>query len=367
MTHHLRFIHIFTVIYSSKDMSGYLEYRQGNDLNLHELALRLRWSAAAERAATHPHELAEQDMDGLTVLHWVCCNHPPLRLLRAFAEQGKHFQEAACKRDANGMTPLLCACASHAPVNVIAFLARACPNSVSLLDHDGWSALHYVASLGKGHFERVTILSSVFLKINPELASIRDQSRRTPLQSLCDQYSPELRSLYQGYHDSPEMTEEMHKLWSVVEMLVNEMTNSVNTSILRRLLEVPDCPEEVAMISVRMESRQLELPDENGNTALHLALEAKAECMAGYMILEKNGIAATRNFDNETPLCVARRRFDRWRQIHLDLLEGFPEAVPSSGMSESLYPALFERVDGCHNTIFRLLKESPSLFSGEKR
>eukprot|EP00428_Durinskia_dybowskii_P087508 CAMPEP_0170439688 /NCGR_PEP_ID=MMETSP0117_2-20130122/45921_1 /TAXON_ID=400756 /ORGANISM="Durinskia baltica, Strain CSIRO CS-38" /LENGTH=79 /DNA_ID=CAMNT_0010700033 /DNA_START=32 /DNA_END=268 /DNA_ORIENTATION=- len=75
----------------------YQQYKP--ELNLSELAFRLRWSAAAERASTHPHEIAEQDIDGLTVLHWVCCNHPPLRLLRAFAEQTEHFQRAACLQD----------------------------------------------------------------------------------------------------------------------------------------------------------------------------------------------------------------------------------------------------------------------------
>jgi len=265
------------------------------------------------------------------------------------------------------MTPLLCACASHAPTNVITFLAKACPDSVSILDEDGWSVLHYITSLGKGHFERVRILSSLLLRIRPELASIRDELWRTPLQSLCDRYSPELRALYLAYHDSPEMNEKMLKLWSVVELLVNEMTNSVNASIIRRLLDVPDCPEEVAMISVRMEAKELHKLDEKGNTVLHLTLEAKAESLAGFMILEENPTFSARNFDNETPLCVARRSFEAWRQIHLGLLEGFPEAVPSSGMSASLYPALFERLDGCQNTIFRLLRESPSLFAGENR
>lgn len=336
------------------------------ELNLSELALRLRWSAATERAATHPHEIAEQDIDGLTVLHWVCCNHPPLRLLRAFAEQTEHFQRAACMQDVNGMTPLLCACACHAPTSVIAFLARACPASISILDAEGWSVLHYVASLGKGQYERVRFLSSVLLQLKPELATMRDQRRQTPLQSLCSQYSRELRRLYHRYHDNPEMNEEMHKLWSVILMLVNGMSNSVNKSIVRRLLEVPDCPEELAMMSVRIEAGDLDTPDENGNTALHLALEAKAELFASFM-LDENPTISARNSHNETPLCVARRQFDGWRKIHLDLLEAFPEAVPSSEMSVVLYPFLFERIDSCHNTIFRLLKESPSLFGDRNR
>lgn len=331
------------------------------ELNLSELAFRLRWSAAAERAATHPHEIAEQDIDGLTVLHWVCCNHPPLRLLRAFAEQTVHFQRAACLQDVNGMTPLLCACACQAPTTVIAFLARACPAAVSILDAEGWSVLHYVASLGKGQYERVRFLSSTLLKLSPGLATMRDHGRRTPLQSLCSQYSRELRRLYHRYHENPEMNEEMHKLWSVILMLVNGMSNSVNKSIVRRLLEVPDCPEELAMMSVRIEARDLDTPDENGNTALHLALEAKAELFASFMLDEKPTISA-RNSHNETPLCVARRQFDGWRKIHLDLLEAFPEAVPSSQMNVVLYPFLLERIDGCHNTIFRLLKETPCLF-----
>jgi ankyrin repeat protein len=347
-------------------MSGYFEYSYSNDLNLSELALRLRWHAAAERAVTHPHEISEQDMDGLTVLHWVCCNQPPLRLLRAFAAQETYFQEAACKRDANGMTPLLCACACHASTSVIAFLAQTCIKSVSILDQDGWSVLHYVTTLGKGQYERVVFLSTMLFQLRPELVLIRDQRRRTPLQSLCDQYSRELRSLYHGYHESPEMNEEMRKLWSVVEMLVNGMSNSGSKSIVRRLLEISDCPEELAMLSVRMESDKLDTPDEKGNTALHLALEAKAESFASFMLEESPTISA-RNLDYETPLCVARRKFDGWRKIHLDLLEGFPEAIPSSDMSENLYPALLERIDGCHNTIFRLLKESPTLLGNHER
>lgn len=343
-------------------MSVYFE-EYSNDLSLSELALRLRWHAAAERAVSHPHEIAEQDRDGLTVLHWVCCNNPPLGLLRAFAEQKTHFQEAACKRDANGMTPLLCACACHAPTNVITFLAQECPKSVCILDQDGWSALHYVMTLGKGQYERARFLSRMLLQLRPELVSIRDEKLRTPLQSLCDQYSPELHSLYHCYYQCPEMDEEMQKLWSVVELLVNEMSNSVSKSLVSRLLEIPDCPQELAMVSVRMESDKLDSRDEKGNTALHLALEAKAELFASFMLDERPTISA-RNMANETPLCVARRRFDGWRKIHLDLIEAFPEAIPSSGMSDALYPSLFERIDGCHNTIFRLLIESPTLLAG---
>jgi ankyrin repeat protein len=201
------------------------------ELDILDLALRLRWSSVAARAEESLEEIASIDQDGLNVLHWACCNHPSLEIFESIlqvrrGDSHSHSSEsdhqgpcqnkttsnavhiASCEKDSNGMTPLLCACACQAPVPMIAALVNACTESLVITDNDGWTALHYVCCRAKTRDNAVQlahakaeIILATSTSPSASLALTRDVFGRTPLSILCSLFEVELRStyLFRGY------------------------------------------------------------------------------------------------------------------------------------------------------------------------
>jgi ankyrin repeat protein len=330
------------------------------DLNLIELALRLRWSTAAARASRNPKEIEQQDDDGLTVLHWACCNHPPLRFLRELRVQEDFFSRAASIRDMNGMTPLLCACACQASTEIILLLIEACPESALLTDNEGWTALHYLACSSQtmeGTLEHVKFLSKKLLSLYPTLASARDSRQLTPLQALCDTYQRELKRFY--YSTNPVLEGEILVLWDIIHTLVHSSADS-SASMLHRLVSLPQCPIELVMVASRINPVQLIQQDSNGDTPLHLTVASGSHFLSIFLLQKDPTAAGLRNDKGETPLCVARRTLGSWATIHGLLLHAHASAIELIDLHDALYPTILGRTTDCVTTTFEIVRANPA-------
>jgi ankyrin repeat protein len=329
-------------------MEHVLVAEEHDDLTVIELALRLRWRSVVERAQLYPHELAEQDEDGLTLLHWACCNPPPLWVFEALlllpqeeenssniyspnSNSNHHsnnhhshhlrllepMRQAACTKDFNSMTPLHCACACQAPVPIVALLIQACPDCVEICDQDGWTPLHFLTvSVRKeeGVLRYIHELARTLLADHPTLASAQDSSGRTVLEMLCVMYQVELHRFYyfattQQGDLHPKMNDSLKLFWDVVCLLVDShlppcplevtaagaaaiddedttATSSLrSSSILHRLVSFPQCPVELLMCTCRQNPELLTRQDSAGNTPLHLAVHLNAHALERFLVL----------------------------------------------------------------------------------
>jgi ankyrin repeat protein len=331
-------------------------------LNLLELALRLHWSSAAARSSLFPEEIEEQDEDGLNVLHWACCNMPPIRFLQELRVQDEFFERAACTKDAGGMTPLLCACACRASPEVISYLIDACPESVALCDNEEWTALHYLTCCYKnweGTLQDLNVLSKKLLSIHPNLAIARNASQRTPLQTLCDTYQLELQNYYYGANSKVEG--EVLVLWEIIRTFVKQQSLDSTASILHGLMCFPQCPVELLMVASRIHPELLYHRDARGNTPLHLAVAAKFDLLTIFLSQKGPAAAGMRNDKGETPFCIARKTYEQWSKVHGFLLGANPASIGLAELKHSLYPELFSRTTDSANTIFELLRTNPTL------
>jgi hypothetical protein len=332
------------------------------DLNLLELALRLRWSSAAARAAKYPDEIAEQDQDGLTILHWACCNPPPFSLFRALMAHEGPIRRAACVKDMNGMTPLMCACACRAPLRIILLLIESCPKCVLLSDSDGWTALHFLTCTARnepGRLRYILSLAQKILVVHPMLAASTDSSGRTPIMTLYEMYEVEL--LCFNHHGGVD--EEFEVFWDLIRLFLDSLMppKHAGSPMLHRLVQVPNCPTELVMAVSSMCPESLLLQDSSGNTPLHLAVVQKSPSLEDFLVHREPGAATLRNTDGETPFTLATKVYGDWRTIHSKLLEADPSSLETMALDDSLYADILGQIAGCANTLFHILRGKPSL------
>jgi hypothetical protein len=333
-----------------------------SDLNLLELALRLRWSSAVARAARYPDEIAEQDQDGLTILHWACCNSPPFSLFRGLMAHEGPIRRAACVKDMNGMTPLLCACACRAPLQVILLLIETCPECVLLSDSDGWTALHVLACTARrepGRLRYIITLAQKILAVHPMLVASIDSCGRTPIITLYEMYEVEI--LCFNHHGA--MDEEFETFWDLIRMFMDSLMppKPEGSPVIHRLVRVPHCPTELIMAVSRMWPESRLYQDSSGNTPLHLAVIQKSPALEEFLVHREPGAVTLRNTDGDTPFTLATKVYGDWRTIHSKLLEVDPSSLEAMALDDSLYADILGQTAGCANTMFHILRGKPSL------
>lgn len=353
------------------------------DMDLLELALRLRWSSVVVRANQNPDDIAAQDADGLTVLHWACCNPPPLAIVRALLYHTTPAQRACVTLDYNGMTPLLCACACGAPTEMIAALVEVCPDSAILADADGWTALHYVCYRsnrtgvvtedGAGSFSNDSIQTAfrkalVLLRAHPSLASRMDSMGGTPLDLLCSMYELELQNAYLfldaitlglPFSNASSSLNAKH-LWNLLKLLVETYhscsqnsphsrlpleidattPNTTTLTILHKILSLPhDAPASLLLLFAYGQQPELTMvPDQDGNTPLHLAVSLGKDSLATLLAQQDLRPLRIMNHRGQTPLALACTRLRRMRRSQEDeenRTNGDDHALNAEGISVS--------------------------------
>ena len=335
-----------------------------SELTVLELALRLRWNSVVARATSCPEEISVQDEDGLTVLHWACCNPPPIHIFEALLLHIDQVRQAACTKDMNSMTPLHCACACQAPVPVISLLIEACPDCVEICDEDGWTPLHFLTvSVRKeeGVLRYIHALAQALLADHPILASAQDSSGRTVLEILCVMYQVELHRFY--LNGDLKMNDPLKLFWDVVCLLVDSRSPPNPTStMMHRLVSFPQCPVELLMCTCRRNPELLLRQDGDGNTPLHLAVNLKAHALERFLVRATEPVSSKlRNQQGELPFDVAIRVHKSWTPTHLLLLEANPNALETLNIDDVLYPRILVRTNEC--TVFQILRARPNLVS----
>jgi len=345
------------------------------ELDLIELALRLRWSSVAARATLIPEEIVMQDQDGLNVLHWACCNPPPLAAFQALLRRPQAIKQAACAKDNNGMTPLLCACASQAPVDMISALVEVCPECVPLTDSHGWTALFYVCCRAKQEDDALRIAirkAKILLHANSSLALHKDSFGATALSILCGLFEMELQGAYFMLTNIPSEGSSIllhfDDLWTLLRLIVESTeTPASESTILHKVVSFPSCPHELLMFAYSRHSDMALQQDSNGNTPLHLAVQQESLHNGSFLAQNERRAAKVRNKKGETPLLMATQRFQYFNSLICYLLYADTKPLESLRIPDQYYPFLLERVKDDPSVIFGVLKSRPSLARMAKR
>jgi ankyrin repeat protein len=348
------------------------EFLDASDLSLPELALRLRWSSAVVRAAKNPEEIAEQDEDGLTALHWACCNPPPVWVFRALLEHQEPFLQAACTKDMNGMTPLQCACACRAPVEVISLLVQACPECVKISDYDFWTPLHFIVSCVRKEelvLRYVHKVSEILLATMPRLASAEDSRGNTALRSLCEFFEAELGNFC--YDADQDEARHMDLFWAIVTLHLDALVPpSPCSSILHRMVRATcsHCPLKLLICTVKEYPHFLLHQDSSGNTPLHLAVLHKSYVLHLVRLDPAAATAAAnlRNRNGQTPFALANKTSEHWTEAHSILLEACPSVLETLALDDALYADILGHATEQADTIFAILREKPSLVASNR-
>jgi ankyrin repeat protein len=331
--------------------------QESNNMHLLDLALRLRWSSLLERAALFPTEIVDQDEAGLTVFHWACANDAPSDVVRTLLEYDQSENEGRGIKvvDRQGITALMVASSNgEQSLELIELLLRIAPELVTVQDHDGWTALHYISCLSDQQLVFCRSAAETMLKVDRNLARIRNRRVETALDLACRNFSPYIENYVQSGNLHPDLL----NLWVIASAFIE----GGSAICLRSILEIPECPLLLIEASVQHFSESLTELDHTGNTPLHHAISRRATSGTIQSILRVNtATARIQNADGELPLALADRNRLKWSDDLRTLVEAYPAAVETLHMPDALYSYVFSRCSNEANTIFELLRSKPSI------
>jgi hypothetical protein len=248
---------------------------------------------------------------------------------------------------------------------ILSFLIEACPESVLLTNNEGRTALHYIACSSQtveGALEHIRILLKTLLTLFPTLASAQDSRQLTPLQAVCDTYQRELKRIY--YSANPVLEGNLLVLWDIMHTLVHSSAD-LSTSMLYRLVSLLQCPNELVMVTSRINPVQLIQQDTNGDTPtpLYLTIVSGSHYLSIFLLEKDPTTAGLCNNKGKTPLCVVRRTFGSWNTIHGLLLCAHPSAIKLIDLHYALYPTILGRTTDCVTTIIEIVRANPALLA----
>lgn len=335
-----------------------------------DLAVRGRWSALAERAETHPDELARVGEDG-TVFHVSCANDAPSRVLQALLFQDKMrtlrgYSRAVLIPDNNGITPLMIACQRAWSKEHVELLVKSAPELIPLTDSDGWNALHYTCHNSRHLAFGAIILSFLLSRVqaqNRELALQSDASgENTPLSLACETVPPGDSILDAQRGHNPELP-----LFFVRKMIHLILPQDMQSwPYVSKILSIPEIPLAFVetMLLTQPESSLLKM-DNDGNTPLHFAVSRPWETGLVKLIVKACPSAATvRNSDGLLPLQLALATSNQhWDEDFYALVDANPASLEALELDDAIYPYVLARIN--NNTgadaVFRMLQSKPTL------
>lgn len=315
--------------------------------------------------------------EGLNVLHWACCNPPPLSVFGALIRHRPQARVAATTVDGNGMTPLLCASVCGAPVEMIRMLLEICPESLDVTDRDMWTALHYVAYRSRrgGAGSVVPAISKVrlLLDVDPLIAHKVDSRGQTALDMLCALFCREMQGDPHGVSWQNNTSDDVMKLFSLLVSSMYRSNNSSSSSsaqptagsnFAHKIITV-GAPFLLLWCLVLREPELMLETDSRGNTPLHLAVEMSSDLNFGVFLAKAQPRAARLASSlGETPFMVAVRRFGSFNDLIRQLICADATPLESLGLADPCYPKLFEHVNDDPQAIFGILKSRPTLARG---
>ena len=341
------------------------------------LVVRCRWSALASRAETHPDELeAVGDEDGMTVFHWACANDAPPRTLRALllqdelrASQG--HARAVLIPDFHGITPLMSACVRESSSEeIVKLLIESAPELIPLVDHDGWTALHFLCHNVRSSYafakSVLPLLLSRTAAENHELAFCRDTAGScSPLSLVCDSFGVTQASLHTRDPGFTNVERDPVFCLLFVTCFLDLLHPPERRSwpLLCRLFSFSEIPLVFVDMVLLFRSHNLLEVNDDGDSPLHVAVSKPWEAgMLKRLVKERPASAALRNQRGMLPLQLALVTSNQhWNEDFLALLDANPASVEALEIDDAIYPYLLERIEKRPNALFGLLKSKPSL------
>jgi len=348
-----------------------------NNETLLDLVVRGRWSALVSRAETHPEELAEiGDEDGMTVFHWMCANDAPPRTLRALLLRDelralRGHDRAVLIPDLNGITPLMSACARGSSKEHVKLLVESAPESIPLVDNDGWTALHFLCHnvrIKRVFGEQVLpILFSRTEAENRELAFLRDiAGNNTPLSLACDAFGVTEALLRERHPTRTSVGHDPVFCLAFVNSFLDLLHPPEHKSwpFMTRLLGFPGIPMVFVDVALLFHcgAKLLEVNDD-GDSPLHVVVSRSWETGLVKRVVDACPCAASlRNRRGLLPLQVALTTSNQhWNEDFSALVEAYPASLEVVELNDSIYPHILERMNRQPASVFGILKSKPTL------
>lgn len=202
-------------------------------------------SIVADLLAISPTFLAAtSNVDGNTALH-IACSAPETMVPRNRLMQLLEANPSAASRVNNSnQTPLRLHCQRrNASVEVARILFEAHPDTIFLLDNDGWAPLHYAAA------NTNVDLISYLLEANPEAARLKTSKGETALHLMCRQSTgtPPLSSIDKLLEADPDavIQRDQEHLYTPLHLLCLAGSR-VSIDVLHRLIQSNPQAAEIA-------------------------------------------------------------------------------------------------------------------------
>lgn len=337
-----------------------------------ELILRSRWASVERRVQLYPREL-ELEKDGLTCLHWLCCNLPPVSTLRIVLEQDRQFfgpqKAVASRKDTSqeGNTALLLLFSIHEgpiPVSYIQAFCEYAPECLTVTDYFRRTPLHLLCGRGVEHQPPSNAqIARLLLQTAPQLATMTNNEGQTALDRLwtsCGSVDGDANQSILGY------------FWHIVRLVLQAAPNqkSKSGSLLHQLVAYPLCRGVLLDYAIDWHPEHIVKVDDDGNTPLHILLLLSRDVsnrshdmrdpteLAFVLIRRCPFMVHQRNKDGELPLHLSFSL--PWSKIHEALIQELASALEASSLPETFYPSLLAQTKQ-PRTIYSILQTKPNL------
>lgn len=347
-----------------------------------DLVIRGRWSALCVRAETHPHELSRVgDDDGMTVFHWVCVNDAPVRTLRFLLIQDEiqasdGSVRAVLIRDRNGVTPLMDACVSGMSTEHVKLLIDSAPESIFVMDNDGWTALHYLCHNARNKYSFAMCVLPLLLSqsafANNDLAFRQDNSGdNTPLSLACDAFGVTQESLQDRHQDKIHTACDPFFCLQFVTRLLDLVVPPERKSWppLSRVFSFNQVPLIFIDMAILSSPKDVLLEvNDDLDTPLHIAVSQPWRSGLVKRVVEAcPRTASLRNRRGLLPLQIALMTTnENWNQDVYALVDACPASLEALELDDSLYSYLLARIRR-HETMFSIIKSRPTLVQRRTR
>ncbi len=251
------------------------------------------------------------NMDGNTPLHMACSSPETMVPLNRFVQLLLANPSAASKVNNHNQTPLRLHCQRrNASVEVAKILFMGRPETIRVLDSDGWAPLHYAAV--NANFELIRYL----VEANPDAAGLKTSKGETALhlicrQSLGEEQLPCIDILLQAYPDAVTQRDVEH-FYTPLHLLCLAGSRA-SPEVIIRLLQV--C------------SQAAQIADAEHYLPIHHACENGCEPLIVLLLLQHYPSAAysmTRKQDSALSLACTSNRSAETVQM---LIEANPDAL----------------------------------------
>jgi len=319
-------------------------------LSLLELIWRQRWPSVERRLRNCPVEL-DLEYEGLSPLHWACCNDPPEKVLRALLS--KDSRRHALEADSKGMTPLLLLlhCSSSFNLGLLqAFIVHA-PECISMEDSAGQTVLHYICLSWKEWSEQqmdseAFQIFSMLLTVDKTLSGRTTAEGETAFDYLWSS------------HSSSDEHSKSNDFWKVSAFFLDACCpETKGGSFLHQLVSYIHCPTKVLDLMIQKNPEFLRATDGSGNTVLHRAVLRKQNLSIILILLRHDStLAGYFNLDSKLAIQLS----PSWDTSLELLLQYHPQTLDITKIFDSYYPYIFTKLKQ-HETLFKILKINPSL------